>query len=163
MKPRVLIFDENDVLSESLEKILGERGYEVFAYSDLGVCPLFHTVDHIAMSDSVCSDIIISDCYLPNIDGLKLIKDRIDNGCKVKCRALMSTTWSEADRQNAHKHGCKLFRKPFNLKETQEFLQKKGVALHHKQVLDLYMAIGGIPHYLQQIDPLFYKNHSRRE
>ena len=92
MTPIVLIFDENDVLCESLEKILGERKYEVFTYSDRGVCPLFHTVDHIAMSDSVCSDIIISDLYLPNIDGLKLIKDRIANGCKVKCRALMSTT-----------------------------------------------------------------------
>jgi CheY-like chemotaxis protein len=92
MTPIVLIFDENDVLCESLEKILGGHGYEEFTYSDRGVCPLFHTVDHIAMSDSVCSDIIISDLYLPNIDGLKLIKDRIANGCKVKCRALMSTT-----------------------------------------------------------------------
>ena len=122
MKPRVLIFDENEDLSKTLKEILDKYGYEVFTYSDRGVCPLFHTVDHIAMSDSVCSDIIISDLYLPNIDGLELIKDRIDNGCKVKCRALMSTTWSEADWQYAHKLGCKLFRKPFNLKEILEWL-----------------------------------------
>jgi DNA-binding response OmpR family regulator len=122
MKPRVLIFDENDALSVTLKKILVERGYEVFTFPDRGVCPLFHSVDHIAISDSICSDIIISDLYLPNIDGLELIRDRIDNGCKVKCRALMSTTWSEADWQYAHKLGCKLFRKPFNLKEILEWL-----------------------------------------
>ena len=136
MTPRVLIFDENDVLSESLKKILGERRYEVFTYSDRGVCPLFHTVDHIAMSDSVCSDIIISDLYLPNIDGLELIKDRIDKGCKVKCRALISTTWSEADWQYAHKLGCKLFRKPFDLKEILEWLDDcaKGIDADRKLI-----------------------------
>ena len=117
MKPRVLIFDENSDLSITLKEILDERGYEVFTFSNRGVCPLLHTVDHIAISDSVCSDIIISDLYLPTIDGLELIKDRIDNGCKVKCRALMSTTWSEVDWQYAHKIGGRLFRKPFDLSE----------------------------------------------
>lgn len=122
MKARVLIFDENEALNVTLNNILVERGYEVFTFSDRGVCPLFHTVDHIAMSDSICSDIIISDLYLPNIDGLELIRDRINNGCKVKCRALMSTTWSETDWRYAHKLGCKLFRKPFNLEEILEWL-----------------------------------------
>ena len=122
MKPRVLIFDKNDALSITLKKILGERGYEVFTFSDRGVCPLFHSDDHTRMSDGVCSDIIISDLYLPNINGLKSIKDRIDKGCKVKFRALISTTWSDADWQYAHKLGCRLFRKPFDLKEMLEWL-----------------------------------------
>jgi hypothetical protein len=30
MKPRVLIFDGNEVLSSTLKKILDERGYEIF-------------------------------------------------------------------------------------------------------------------------------------
>ena len=122
MKPRVLIFDENEALSITLKKILGERGFDVFNFSERAVCPLFHSGDHIRISDSVCSDIIISDLYLPTIDGLKLIKDRIDKGCKVKFRALMSTTWSDADWQYADKLGCKLFRKPFDLKELLAWL-----------------------------------------
>ncbi len=126
MKPRVLIFDENNDLSITLKEILDKRGYEVFTFSDRGVCPRFHSVDHIAISDSVCSDIIISDIYLPNIDGLELIKDRIDKGCTVKCRALMSTTWSEVDWQYAHKLGCRLFHKPFDLKELLEWLDDCG-------------------------------------
>jgi hypothetical protein len=58
---------------------------------------------------------------MPTMEGLKSIKDRIDKGCKVKFRALMSTVWSEADWQYAQKLGCRLFRKPFELKEMLEW------------------------------------------
>ncbi len=34
----------------------------------------------------------------------------------------MSTTWSEADWQYARKLGCRLFGKPFDLKEMLEWL-----------------------------------------
>jgi CheY-like chemotaxis protein len=121
MKPRVLIFDENEAISSTLKKILDGRGYDVFTFSDRSICPLLHPSDHIRMSDSVCSDIIISDLYMPTIDGLKLIKGRINKGCKIKFRALMSTTWSDADWQYARKLGCRLFRKPFDLKEMLEW------------------------------------------
>ena len=122
MNPRVLIFDYNEDLSITLKNILGERGFDVFTFTDGTVCPLFHLDDHIKISDRVCSDMIISDLYLPTIDGLILIKDRIENGCKVKFRALMSTTWSDDDWKYAHKLGCKLFRKPFDLKEVLKWL-----------------------------------------
>ncbi|MES2274236.1 MAG: ATP-binding protein [Chlamydiota bacterium] len=40
---------------------------------------------------------------------------------------------------------------PFDLKETEEFLQRQGITLTRKAVVDLYMAIGGIPKYLSYI------------
>ncbi len=56
---------------------------------------------------------------------------------------------------------------PFNLKETKEFLESRSLKLSQKEVLDLYMAIGGIPFYLkgvkkgkssaQMIDDLCFK------
>jgi len=39
--------------------------------------------------------------------------------------------------------------RPYNLKETLGFLRSKGITLNQYQVLDLYMAFGGIPHYLK--------------
>jgi len=122
MKPRVVIFDENEALRSTLKIIFDERGYEVFTFSNRGVCPLFLSGNHKRISDNACSDIIIIDLYMPSIDGLKLIKDWIDKGCKVKFRALMSTTWSDADWQYAQKLGCRIFRKPFELKEMLEWL-----------------------------------------
>lgn len=56
--------------------------------------------------------------------------------------------------------------KPFNLGETAQFLQGRGIASDPIQVLELFMAVGGIPYYLdkirkgrsaaQNIDALFF-------
>lgn len=45
----------------------------------------------------------------------------------------------------------RLILKPFTLLETKLFLQSQGIKLNEKQVLQLYMAIGGIPHYLKYV------------
>ena len=42
--------------------------------------------------------------------------------------------------------------KPFNLAETSQFLQHKGINFPKYYVLQLYMALGGIPLYLEMID-----------
>jgi len=42
---------------------------------------------------------------------------------------------------------------PFTLKETEEFLKQKGCVYDRYQIVQVYMAIGGIPFYLEQIDP----------
>ncbi|MGJ7032186.1 AAA family ATPase [Niabella hirudinis] len=41
---------------------------------------------------------------------------------------------------------------PFSLKESEDYLVSRGVRLDHYQLLQLYMAIGGIPQYLKQIN-----------
>ena len=42
---------------------------------------------------------------------------------------------------------------PFTLGETQAYLKTKGVILDQYSLLQLYMAMGGIPHYLRNINP----------
>lgn len=41
--------------------------------------------------------------------------------------------------------------RPFTLHETEEYLIKKGIRFTREQIVELYMSIGGIPHYLNQI------------
>ena len=41
---------------------------------------------------------------------------------------------------------------PFNLAETEAFLQSKGIYFEHYQLLQLYMVMGGIPHYLKELE-----------
>jgi uncharacterized protein len=41
--------------------------------------------------------------------------------------------------------------KPFSLAETEQFLQAKGANYDRYQLLELYMAMGGIPYYLENI------------
>lgn len=40
---------------------------------------------------------------------------------------------------------------PFNLKETQAFLQAHNVHIDQYQLLQLYMVMGGVPHYLKEV------------
>ena len=40
---------------------------------------------------------------------------------------------------------------PFTLEETQQYLQYRGISLNHQQVAELYMVMGGVPHYLKAI------------
>lgn len=40
---------------------------------------------------------------------------------------------------------------PFDLSMTEEFLSSRGVRLDRYQILELYMAMGGIPHYLKEV------------
>ncbi len=45
----------------------------------------------------------------------------------------------------------RLHLQPFSLRETELYLQKKGLNLNRYQITELYMAMGGIPHYLKEI------------
>ncbi|MEM6698218.1 MAG: ATP-binding protein, partial [Bacteroidota bacterium] len=40
---------------------------------------------------------------------------------------------------------------PFTLAETKDFLISQNINLTHYQIIQLYMAMGGIPHYLKEI------------
>jgi len=42
---------------------------------------------------------------------------------------------------------------PFTLAETQEYLRYRKVELNHYQIVQLYMAMGGIPQYLKEVLP----------
>ncbi len=46
----------------------------------------------------------------------------------------------------------RLFLKPFTLAETEIYLKSRNINLNRYHVLQLFMAMGGIPHYLKEID-----------
>jgi uncharacterized protein len=43
--------------------------------------------------------------------------------------------------------------KPFTLEETEQFLKYKKISLPRFQIIELYMALGGIPFYLKSLSP----------
>ena len=113
MKPRVLIFDDNEILRSTLKYILDQQGYEVFTFPDPALCPVYNSVNHNCRMDHGCADIIISDVNMVTENGLDFIKNRMEKGCRIKYRALMSGDWTDSDLQNARELGCRVFLKPF--------------------------------------------------
>ncbi|MEM6395703.1 MAG: ATP-binding protein [Bacteroidota bacterium] len=47
----------------------------------------------------------------------------------------------------------RVFLDPFTLAEVKAYLQSRDVRLDHYQILQLYMVMGGIPHYLKEVEP----------
>jgi uncharacterized protein len=45
----------------------------------------------------------------------------------------------------------RIFLTPFSLGETEVYLQARGIKFNRYQIAQLYMAMGGIPHYLKEI------------
>jgi len=41
---------------------------------------------------------------------------------------------------------------PFTLKETEEYLKYRNITIDHYQLLQLYMVLGGVPHYLNAVE-----------
>lgn len=41
---------------------------------------------------------------------------------------------------------------PFTLQETETYLKSRSVRYNHMQILQLYMCLGGIPHYLKSVE-----------
>jgi uncharacterized protein len=46
----------------------------------------------------------------------------------------------------------RIYLKPFNLEETEKFLQSKKLHFDRYQILQLYMTLGGVPHYLDELE-----------
>ena len=135
MKSRVLIFEDNDSLRSTLKNILVGVGYEVYDFSNPGLCPQYLSSNQNCLWDDSCSDIIISDVNMPVETGLEFIKNRLNLGCKIKFRALMSADWTESDLQYAQKIGCKVFQKPFDLEELLQWLENCQKQIDQNRVL----------------------------
>ncbi len=46
----------------------------------------------------------------------------------------------------------RIYLQPFTLAETESYLQNRGVRLNRYHLVQLYMAMGGIPHYLKEVE-----------
>jgi uncharacterized protein len=46
----------------------------------------------------------------------------------------------------------RLFLKPFTLAETETYLKSRNINLNRYHIIQLFMSMGGIPHYLKEID-----------
>jgi hypothetical protein len=42
---------------------------------------------------------------------------------------------------------------PFSLHETEQYLISRKIKLNYSQIVELYMVMGGVPHYLKHIEP----------
>jgi len=121
-KIRAVLLDDNDLIRSLINTILESREYEVFKFATPAICPLQKTPECSCTDTSRCADIIISDLGMPSVSGIDFIKTQKNKRCKTPYIAMMSGNWSPEDVSIAKKLGCKVFNKPFNISEMEEWL-----------------------------------------
>jgi DNA-binding response OmpR family regulator len=122
MRFRALIFEDDAGQRSALRAVCVRRGYEVLTFAHPGLCPL-HAMDRCPCPPgTTCADFILSDLQMPRVYGLDFVEALLQKQCAVPHLALMSGFWTPADEARAVGLGCRLFRKPFSLRELDAWL-----------------------------------------
>ena len=137
MKPRVIIIEDDDSSRNFLTLLLEEHGYEVVAFSDPTVCPVYSSVGEPCPHDDACGDFLLTDNRMPHVNGLDFIAEQSLRGCKgvLQNKAVMSGTWSCEERELAERLGCRIFEKPLHASELLEWLEQQKSLLNPERKL----------------------------
>jgi len=135
MKIRAFVFEDDDNVRDLITTILEKRGYEVNAFSEPDTCPLYLDHDCPCPLGHECGDIIVTDINMPKINGLDFIENQLNHGCKVNNFAVMSGTWTDKHADRAKSLGLYMFKKPFDVKDFNNWLDDCEKRLNPKRKL----------------------------
>ena len=121
---RIILLEDNDANRKLLCRLFDRRGYEVFAFPTPAVCPLQRLPECRCDGNERCADIILSDLDMPLVTGLQFIENQKQKNCKVVHAAIMSGNWQEDAVLKARELGCKIFHKPFEIREINDWLDE---------------------------------------
>ena len=143
-KIRVILLEDNEVIRNVLCELFNRRGYEVFAFETPAICPLHLLPECRCNENESCADIILSDLEMPTISGLQFIKNQKDKSCKILHFAMMSGKWEKEELLKAKDLGCKIFHKPFQINDFNEWLDEveKNISLERK-LTDWFKELSG--------------------
>ncbi len=125
MKPRVIILEDDESSRTLLRLLLEERGFEVLAFADPTICPIYTDSHSACTHDDACGDFLLTDNRMPGMSGLDFVAEQTRRGCKgiIRNKAVMSATWSDEELSRAEDMGCKVFKKPYQVSEIIEWLE----------------------------------------
>ena len=127
MKPRVIVFEDDETSRQLLTMVLERRGYEVISSSDPTICPIYSNLEESCPHEDACGDFLLTDNRMPRMTGLDFVEAQNRRGCKgiVNNKAVISGTWTQLEREKAETLGCKIFCKPYSLAELLEWLDEQ--------------------------------------
>ena len=125
-KPRVMLYDDDQIVLDMLKLFFIRRGYEVFDYIAPVVCPLKKNPSESCDNFQPCVDVIISDYQMPKMTGIELLQNQSKNGCKVatKMKVIMSGYSDENIIAQCNELGYSFFQKPFTFSKLSAWLNE---------------------------------------
>ncbi len=135
MKIRAIVLEDKDSLRTLIRDILKDRGYEVYAFSEPFLSPVYRDSERPYTEEHTCPTIIITDIDMPNMTGFEFIEHQKSKGCKFQSIAIMSGRWTNENIKHAKRLGCHMFKKPFKIDELEKWLDECEKELDHNSKL----------------------------
>jgi DNA-binding NtrC family response regulator len=125
-KPRIIIYDDEVIITRLLEEYLDDIGYEVFAYNRPVICPIYGENAATCHNAYPCGDIVITDYTMPRMNGIELLRAQAERGCRVttKNKAVISGYVNDRQRHEIKEGGYTFFQKPVLLSELSAWLKE---------------------------------------
>ena len=125
-KLRVIIIEDDLIVSDIFKKVLQDFGCDVRAFQDPTACTVFGNLECGCPVDSPCTDVLITDMKMPNMNGVELLKLQQKRDCKAlnANKALMSAIMSPQLQAVAKELGCHYFSKPFIVSELKQWIDE---------------------------------------
>ena len=124
---RVLILDDDQDIRSLLETALAGKGHEVTSLSDPTEFPLFTTQKCPCEPQNSCTDVLLADIVMPNMEGIEFVKGLKEKGCwplKLGNVAIISGYLTLHYMSELHSMGIHYFRKPFELQEITSWVDE---------------------------------------
>lgn len=127
IKFRAIVIDDDASCRSLLETLLKHKGYEVISLEEPMACPLYADPFCTCPHEHACGDFLLTDNRMPRMTGLEFVERQSRGGCKgvVVNKAVLSANWSEEDLATARRLGCRVFAKPYNLREISAWLDER--------------------------------------
>ena len=131
-KLRVIVFEDNQAVSDLFKKMLQGFGHHVLTFSDPTVFHVCRDPECEYHEDSSCADALIVDIMMPNMNGIEFLKLQRERGCNIlhDNKALMSAVTSPQQQAAVEEFGCHFFKKPFKISEVKKWLEECAERIH---------------------------------
>jgi CheY-like chemotaxis protein len=122
-KRRAIVFDDEPVVLLVLKDFFETRGYEVLAFREPVICPVYGDAAG-CMNKAPCGDIILTDYGMPTMSGIELFQAQARNGCELtsKNKALLTGHMDERKMKDIRDLGIAFFEKPVLFKELDRWV-----------------------------------------
>lgn len=125
-KKKALIFAKDPLTLDHLEKILLLRGFEVLAFRNPIVCPVYYTAPETCKNMRPCADVLITERDIPNIDGINLLLKQYERGCQMDIRnkAVIADRVPLIDQRLIDYIGFKRLKRPLDPSDISTWLEE---------------------------------------
>ncbi len=124
-KPRVILFDDEKSVLDVLRDFFALRNYEVLAYSEPSICPVYSEGEPCT-KPFPCGDLIITDYRMQRMNGVELLEAQASRGCKLtpQNKAVISGHLPESALDAVRRLGAAYLEKPFGFDELSSWVDE---------------------------------------